>query len=166
MLHIGTSGWQYRDWRGHLYPTVLPQRKWLRHFADEFSTVEVNTFYRLPKRSTFAEWAGELPAGFAIAAKMSRYLTHVRRLTDPAEPVSLFLDHADGLGDHLGPVLIQLPPNLKADPTALDDTLRRFPSTVRVVVEPRHDSWWSDETRAERPSTTPARRDAAREPGG
>ncbi|MGV9712572.1 DUF72 domain-containing protein [Gordonia sp. NPDC003424] len=146
MLHIGTSGWQYADWRGLLYPVKLPQRRWLSCYADTFSTVEVNsTFYRLPKESTFTEWASEVPAGFTMSVKMSRYLTHVRRLSDPAEPVSRFLARAAGLGDHLGPILIQLPPNLEMNVEALDMTLREFPASVRVVVEPRHHSWWHDD---------------------
>lgn len=148
VLHIGTSGWQYADWRDRFYPASLPQREWLRYYAEHFDTVEVNnTFYRLPNRSTFAAWAEALPVGVVMAVKMSRYLTHVRRLRDPAEPVARFLDRAAGLGTHLGPVLLQLPPNLQARPDALDDTLARFPSSVRVVVEPRHPSWFTDEVR-------------------
>ncbi len=157
MLHIGTSGWQYRDWRGRFYPARLAQREWLGHYAAAFATVEVNnTFYRLPERSTFTDWATTLPPGFVMAVKMSRYLTHVRRLADPAEPVTRFLDRAVGLGSHLGPVLLQLPPNLPARPDALAETLRQFAHRAqradrpvpRVVVEPRHDSWWSEEIRA------------------
>lgn len=148
VLHIGTSGWQYADWRGPLYPAKLPQRRWLPFYANTFPTVEVNnTFYRLPKKSTFRGWADQLPAGFSMSVKMSRYLTHVRRLDDPAEPVSRFLNHAAGLGEHLGPTLIQLPPNLQVDTHALDRTLREFPTDARVVVEPRHDSWWCDDVR-------------------
>ncbi|GAB91644.1 DUF72 domain-containing protein [Gordonia rhizosphera] len=148
MLHVGTSGWQYADWRGRFYPETLPQRRWLGHYAETFTTVEVNsTFYRLPQRSTFAGWADVVPTGFTMAVKMSRYLTHIRRLSDPSEPVARFLDRATALGDHLGPVLLQLPPNLPARPDALDATLREFPAATRVVVEPRHDSWWCDEVR-------------------
>ena len=146
MLRIGTSGWQYADWRGRFYPAGVPQRSWLAHLAGRFPTVEVNSaFYRLPERSTFEGWAAQTPADFVFAVKVSRYLTHVRRLRDPAEPVARFLERASGLGDKLGPVLLQLPPNLRADAVLLDEALQRFPAGFRVVVEPRHASWWRPE---------------------
>ncbi len=149
MILLGTSGWQYRDWRGALYPAGLPQREWLAHYAERFATVEVNNaFYRLPERTTFEHWRAQTGTGFCFAVKMSRYLTHIKRLRDPAEPVARFLDRAAGLGDRLGPVLLQLPPTLRADAGLLDDALSRFPRGVRVAVEPRHDSWWDGSTRA------------------
>jgi uncharacterized protein YecE (DUF72 family) len=151
---IGTSGWQYRDWRGVLYPPGLPQRVWLEHYASQYATVENNSsFYRLPRPETFAGWRARTPEGFLMAVKASRYLTHIRRLRDPAEPVSRLMRAASGLGDRLGPVLLQLPPNLPADPGALDACLRelaRFGGPAgppAVAVECRHDSWWSDEVR-------------------
>jgi uncharacterized protein YecE (DUF72 family) len=148
VLSIGTSGWQYRDWRGRFYPDGLPQRLWLEHYAGHFPIVEINNaFYRLPERSTFEKWRERTPDGFRFAVKMSRYLTHVKRLREPAEPVARFLDRAAGLGDKLGPVLLQLPPTLKADLGALDETLAQFPGHVRVVVEPRHKTWFTDECR-------------------
>jgi uncharacterized protein YecE (DUF72 family) len=173
---VGTSGWQYRDWRGVLYPPGLAERNWLEHYASRYGTVENNgTFYRLPAAETFAAWRAKTPAGFVMTVKASRYLTHVRRLRDPAEPVERLMRAAAGLGDRLGPVLLQLPPNLRADPGALDACLRefarfpgaqlpgaRFPgaqlpgaqlpgagppgSPVRVAVELRHESWWTPET--------------------
>jgi uncharacterized protein YecE (DUF72 family) len=147
MILVGTSGWQYRDWRDRLYAGV-PQRRWLEHYAGLFATVEVNNaFYRLPERDTFRQWHERTPDDFCIAVKMSRYLTHIRRLRDPAEPVARFLERAEPLGDRLGPVLLQLPPTLPADVDALAGTLTRFPAGVRVAVEPRHGSWWSDEVR-------------------
>ena len=145
---MGTSGWQYKDWRGSLYEPKLPQRLWLERFAGAFATVEVNNaFYRLPERDTFAHWRERTPADFVFAVKMSRYLTHIKRLKEPAEPVARFLSRADALGDKLGPVLLQLPPTLKIDVAALDETLAQFPRTVKVAVEPRHDSWWTGEVR-------------------
>jgi uncharacterized protein YecE (DUF72 family) len=142
---IGTSGWQYRHWRPGFYAGV-PARSWLSHYTSHFDTVELNgSFYRLPDRARFERWGDELPDGFVMAVKMSRYLTHVRRLAEPAEPVARFLAAATGLGDHLGPVLIQLPPNLRADPAALAATLACFPPGVKVAVEPRHDSWFTTE---------------------
>jgi uncharacterized protein YecE (DUF72 family) len=156
MLRIGTSGWQYRDWRperggddtGYLYPDGLPQRLWLEHYAERFATVEVNNaFYRLPERSTFEQWRQRTPDDFCVAVKMSRYLTHIKRLKEPQEPVARFFERATALGDKLGPVLLQLPPNLKADLGALDETLSLFPAGVRVAVEPRHDTWWTEDCR-------------------
>jgi uncharacterized protein YecE (DUF72 family) len=147
-LCIGTSGWQYRDWRGVLYPEGLPQRRWLEHFATRFACVEVNNaFYRLPERSTFEAWREATPDGFLVAVKVSRYLTHIRRLKDPDEPVARLVERAAGLGDRLGPYLLQLPPNLRADVDRLDASLAAFPDDARVAVEPRHESWWTDEVR-------------------
>jgi uncharacterized protein YecE (DUF72 family) len=150
VLVMGTSGWQYKDWRGEdrLYPPKLPQRLWLEKYAESFDTVEVNNaFYRLPERDTFAQWRARTPDDFVFAVKMSRYLTHIKRLREPAEPVARFLGRAEALGDKLGPVLLQLPPTLKIDVAALDETLGLFPKGVKVAVEPRHDSWWTDEVR-------------------
>ncbi|MEV5241105.1 DUF72 domain-containing protein [Streptomyces cinnamoneus] len=147
-LLVGTSGWQYKDWRGDLYPADLPQRLWLEEYAASFATVENNNaFYRLPTPETFAAWHDRTPAGFVMAVKASRYLTHIKRLRDPEEPVERLLRHAAGLGDRLGPVLLQLPPTLHADAALLDAALRCFPRRVRVAVEPRHGSWWTDEVR-------------------
>ncbi len=145
-LLIGTSGWQYRDWRGAFYPRDVPQRAWLEYYAARFAVVEVNnTFYRLPEPSTFEGWAARTPADFTFVLKASRYLTHVRRLRDPAEPVGRLLDRAAKLGAKLGPVLVQLPPDFRADLARLADALDRFPAGQRVVVEPRHASWFSDD---------------------
>ena len=144
----GTSGWQYRDWRGAFYPPDVPQRRWLEYYVQQFATVENNgTFYRLPARETFASWRDRVPGDFVMTVKASRYLTHVRRLRDPAGPVARLLDAAAGLGDRLGPVLLQLPPDLRAAPEALRECLRQFPPAVRVAVEPRHESWWTDQVR-------------------
>jgi uncharacterized protein YecE (DUF72 family) len=146
---LGTSGWHYKDWRERFYPPDIPQRSWLEHYAGHFATVESNNaFYRLPEGERFAAWAASTPDDFVMAVKMSRYLTHIKRLRDPEEPVARFLDRVRHLGDKLGPVLLQLPPTLRADLDLLDATLSRFPSNVRVAVEFRHDSWWMAETRA------------------
>ncbi|MEV4443132.1 DUF72 domain-containing protein, partial [Streptomyces sp. NPDC049577] len=148
-LLVGTSGWQYKDWRGVLYPADLPQRLWLEEYARAFATVENNNaFYRLPTPETFADWRARTPGGFLMAVKASRYLTHIKRLRDPEEPVARLMRHAAGLGERLGPVLLQLPPTLRADPGLLDAALAPFPAGTRVAVEPRHPSWWSDEVRA------------------
>jgi uncharacterized protein YecE (DUF72 family) len=155
-MKIGTSGWQYRDWRGGLYPQGVPQRRWLEQYAQRYLTVENNnSFYRLPSRETFESWRERTPDDFVMAVKASRYLTHVRRLRDPAEPVARLLGAAAGLGPKLGPVLLQLPPTLKADVNALDGCLTAFRTAaaalgvqgLRVAVEPRHETWWTEETR-------------------
>jgi uncharacterized protein YecE (DUF72 family) len=147
-LLVGTSGWQYRDWRGVLYPAGLPQRSWLKRYGECFSTVENNNaFYRLPARETFEKWRDQTPGGFVMAVKASRFLTHIKRLKDPEEPAERLLEAAKGLGDKLGPILLQLPPTLQADPRRLARCLSCFPEGIRVSVEPRHDSWWTGETR-------------------
>ncbi|MFI7416013.1 DUF72 domain-containing protein [Nonomuraea sp. NPDC049684] len=145
---VGTSGWQYKDWRGVLYPEGVPQRLWLETYAAEFPTVESNNaFYRLPSPETFAAWRERTPGGFVMAVKASRYLTHIRRLTEPEEPVARLMAAAGALKEKLGPVLLQLPPTLRADPALLDRCLGCFPAGVRVAVEPRHDSWCTGEVR-------------------
>ena len=122
--------------------------RWLERYGEAFATVENNSaFYRLPRRETFESWRRRLPADEVMAVKASRYLTHIRRLRDPEEPVRRMLTVAAGLGDRLGPVLIQLPPNLRAEPERLAACLALFPRDIRVAVEPRHESWWTDEVR-------------------
>jgi uncharacterized protein YecE (DUF72 family) len=146
-IRIGTSGFIYDHWRGRFYPPSARGSE-LERYAEAFDTVELNvTFYRLPPSRTFRSWARRVPADFIFAVKASRYLTHVRRLRDPRESVALLLDRARELGDHLGPVLVQLPPDLELDLGALEATLDAFPPDIRVAVEPRHDSWFVDPVR-------------------
>ncbi|PKW06842.1 Uncharacterized conserved protein YecE, DUF72 family [Streptomyces sp. 1222.5] len=148
-LFVGTSGWQYKDWRDLVYPAGVPARLWLEEYTRLFATVEINNaFYRLPTRENFEAWRERVPPDFVVAVKASRYLTHIKRLKDPGEPVERLMSHAAGLGDRLGPVLLQLPPTLRADPALLDACLACFPTGTRVAVEPRHDSWWTPEVRA------------------
>jgi uncharacterized protein YecE (DUF72 family) len=148
MLYLGTSGWQYRHWRRVFYPEQLPQRDWLPYYAERFSTVEINnTFYNLPEKPVFEQWKQRTPDDFVFALKMSRFLTHLKRLHDPEEPVQRFLDRAEALGQKLGPVLIQLPPSFHADVDLLEATLATFGKSVRVAVEFRDESWFTDETR-------------------
>jgi uncharacterized protein YecE (DUF72 family) len=144
---LGTSGWQYRDWRGRFYPADLPQARWLEHYARHFRTVEVNnSFYRLPAATTFEGWARRTPDDFVFVVKASRYLTHVKRLTDSEPAVDLFMDRARALGPKLGPVLGQLPPNLQVSADRLAAVLERFSAHgARVAVEPRHPTWFVDE---------------------
>ena len=145
-VHVGTSGWQYRDWRGAFYPEGLPQREWLPYFASHFETVEVNnSFYRLPERSTFERWREQTPPGFIVTVKASRFITHLKRLREPAEPLALFWERATGLGDRLGPVLFQLPPRFRADVERLKRFVGALPDGIRPAVEFRDDSWLTDE---------------------
>jgi uncharacterized protein YecE (DUF72 family) len=147
LLRVGTSGWQYRSWRGAFYPRRMPQRNWLSYYALSFGTIEVNsTFYRLPSRDTVGSWASQTPEGFLIVVKASRYLTHVRRLADPEEPVTRLLEVLEPLGPKRGPILLQLPPDLRAAPERLDRALACFPPGTRVAVELRHSSWFTEET--------------------
>ena len=113
-----------------------------------FCTVELNvTFYRMPGASTFQRWADLAPDGFTFAVKASRFLTHVRRLRDPIEPVRFLTERAALLGSHLGPVLLQLPPDMEVDLDLLEATLDAFPRGFRVAVEPRHSSWFVEDLR-------------------
>jgi len=147
-LHLGTSGWQYAHWRSTFYPRGVAQAHWLEFYADRFDTVELNnSFYMLPREEVFAGWARRTPPGFVFAVKASRYLTHVKKLSDPAEPVERFMQRAAVLGDKLGPVLLQLPPTLQEATDRLDEVLALFPRGVRLAVECRHDTWYTSRLR-------------------
>ncbi|HWF58378.1 MAG TPA: DUF72 domain-containing protein [Candidatus Dormibacteraeota bacterium] len=148
-LLVGTSGWQYASWRGRFYPRGVPQRAWLQHYARRFACVEVNnTFYHLPATETFARWSEETPADFRFVLKLSRYLTHVRRLSDPQDPVQLFLDRAHPLAGKISALLLQLPPTMGCDVERLDTVLAAFPRGRRIAVEFRHPSWYTDDVAA------------------
>jgi uncharacterized protein YecE (DUF72 family) len=154
-LRIGCSGWNYKSWRGTFYPAKLPPSGWLVYYASIFDTVEANgTFYRLPEGSTFAAWRREAPAGFLMAVKASRFLTHMKKLRDAEEPLDRLLSRAAELGPRLGPLLYQLPPNFHLDLERLEGFLRLLPRTIPVgrrrlrhVMEFRHPSWYVDDTR-------------------
>jgi uncharacterized protein YecE (DUF72 family) len=146
VIFVGTSGWQYRDWRGTFYPERLPQRRWLEFYVTRFPTVEINnTFYSLPKESTFEKWRDETPAGFVVTVKASRYITHIRRLRDAGDSVELFWSRAGLLGDRLGPVLFQLPPRFGVDLELMRSFLRLVPREMRAAFEFRDASWESPE---------------------
>jgi uncharacterized protein YecE (DUF72 family) len=148
VLFVGTSGWQYPHWRRVFYPEKLPQRLWLPYFAERFQTVEVNnTFYNLPEKSVFEQWRAGTPPDFVFALKMSRYLTHLKRLRDPEGPVRLFMERAAGIGPKRGPILVQLPPRFRVNVALLDSALALFDPSVRVAVEFRDASWFVDEVR-------------------
>jgi len=146
---IGTSGWQYDSWKGRFYPRNLPKSRWLAYYAERFATVEVNnSFYRLPSEAAFERWRDATPAGFLIAPKVSRYLTHIRRLRDAEESVELFWSRAKLLGSKLGPLLFQLPPTFAADEERLASFLELLPKGARSAFEFRHPSWETEATRS------------------
>lgn len=145
-VRIGTSGWVYKHWRGLFYPKELPQRGWFHFYANTFDTVEINnTFYRLPSAGTFDEWQNQAPSGFLYAVKASRYLTHMKKLKDPEEPLRRFFAAANHLKSKLGPVLYQLPPNWRLDLDRFDHFLRALPKAGRAVIEFRDPSWLVDD---------------------
>ncbi|MCB9896729.1 MAG: DUF72 domain-containing protein [Planctomycetes bacterium] len=148
-LHVGTSGYSYKEWRGVFYPLELPPAQMLTFYAHRFSTVEINnTFYRMPKRSVIEEWAREVPDDFRFVIKASRRITHIKRLKDVGEEVGYLLDAVAGLGDKLGLLLFQLPPNMKRDDARLDAFLDLLPETTGAALEVRHESWLDDEVHA------------------
>ena len=148
MIYLGTSGWNYKHWRETFYPKGLPQSRWLEFYAERFQTVELNnSFYRLPKPEQFASWRDRSPRDFIFTVKMSRFLTHIRRLREPQEPVERFMTSVRPLGKQLGPVLMQFPPTMPVDLAALEETLGLFPDDVKVVCEFRHETWFSEECR-------------------
>jgi uncharacterized protein YecE (DUF72 family) len=146
-VRVGCSGWNYGHWRERVYPKGLPPRRWLEHYATLFDTVEVNaTFYRLPSRAAVANWVVTSPPTFVFAIKASRYLTHLKRLTDLGNGVARFYERLEPLVESpkLGPVLWQLPANFHRDDARLGDALARLPPG-RHCFEFRHASWFVDE---------------------
>ncbi len=145
-IRIGTSGYNYPEWRGSFYPEKFPTAKMLAYYAERFDTVEVNyTFYRMPNQKTVAGWDVETPAAFCFALKAPQRITHFARLRDVDEPLRYFLDTARALGAKLGPVLFQLPPNFAKDLGRLGDLLVQLPPAHRFAFEFRHPSWLSDD---------------------
>jgi len=143
MIWVGTSGWQYREWRGRFYPNELPPHEWLAWYADRFPTVEVNaSFYRLPERTTFERWREQTPPGTMISVKVSRYLTHTLRLRDPREPIERLWARAEALGPRLGALLFQLPPRFAAEPERLRAVLSFLPPGIEAAFEFRDPSWY------------------------
>jgi len=127
-IRIGTSGWHYDDWRGRFYPEGLPKNKWFEFYSRHFDTVEVNnTFYRLPKVKSVENWYARAPKDFVYAVKASRFITHIKKLKDAAEPLERFFDVVGLLKDRLGPVLYQLPPSMNRDLARLEDFIELLP---------------------------------------
>jgi uncharacterized protein YecE (DUF72 family) len=142
----GTSGFSYKEWLGHFYPEKLPAAEMLRYYAERFATVEINnTFYRMPDPAVLGRWAAEVPAGFAFTLKAPRRITHDERLKGSESSVAAFVKRASALGEKLGVLLFQLPPNLKKDLPRLRDFLALLPAETRCAFEFRNDSWRDDE---------------------
>lgn len=146
-LHLGTSGYVYKHWKGFFYPSSLPARRWLPWYAQVFTTVELNApFYRLPTAQAVDGWREAVPPGFLFACKGSRFLTHMKRLADVGEGLERYYTPILRLGRKLGPVLWQLPPHMtRPDPERLDRFLAAQPGGVRQVVEFRHPAWYHPE---------------------
>lgn len=143
---IGTSGYNYPEWKGRFYPEKLPSAKMLPYYAERFSTVEINyTFYRAPNEKIVEGWNKATPEDFKLTLKAPRRITHDRRLRDCGDLVRQFLETASTLGPKLGALLFQLPPNLKKDAALLDVFLDSFPPRVCAAFEFRHESWLDDE---------------------
>jgi len=140
--HIGTSGWHYEHWRDRFYPEKLSKDEWLKFYAGHFATVELNnSFYRLPSESAFATWHDSSPANFTFAVKVSRFITHIKRLKNTEEAVERFITRAKILGEKLGPLLYQLPPNMHRNDEVLESFLSALPRGMKHVFEFRHQSW-------------------------
>ncbi len=148
-VRVGTSGWNYPEWKGSFYPETIKPAAMLPFYAGRFSTVEVNnTFYRMPTATVVEGWAAAVPPAFTFVLKAPQRITHFARLRDVDEPLRFFCDTARLLGARLGPLLFQLPPNFRADTGRLADVLARLPADVRAAFEFRHASWFTDEVYA------------------
>jgi uncharacterized protein YecE (DUF72 family) len=145
-IRIGTSGWSYRHWKGPFYPENIPNSKMLPFYFQKLSTVEINSsFYHLPLKKTFENWRACSPDDFVFAVKASRFITHVKKLTDPVKALERFFERASGLGEKIGPVLFQLPPGLKMDPERLRIFLGLLPTNGRYSFEFRNPGWFHPE---------------------
>jgi uncharacterized protein YecE (DUF72 family) len=144
-IYVGTSGWSYKHWKNIFYPSYIKPSGYLTYLATEFNAAEINTsFYRLPKSETIVHWMRSVPAGFRFCPKMSRYLTQMKKLNDPEEPLARFFTLFTPFKKHLGPVLIQLPPNLGFHHGKTEyffELLKEKYKTFKIALEPRHASW-------------------------
>ncbi|OPX39670.1 MAG: hypothetical protein B1H13_09270 [Desulfobacteraceae bacterium 4484_190.3] len=146
LVRIGTSGWTYGHWKGIFYPEDQPKAKWLEYYTRKFDTVELNaSFYRLPQETTFKNWFTRTPEGFLWSLKASRYITHIKRLSDVNEALQRFYDRAGLLGSKLGPLLFQLPPSLVYDTRLVQTFLAQLDPCYRHAIEVRNPSWLNSE---------------------
>jgi len=148
-IHVGTSGYNYPEWRGTFYPEELPAKAMFGFYASRFATVEINyTFYRMPTTKTTTAWLNQAPAGFTYGLKAPQRITHIKRLMDCEEDVRFFSESARVLGPHLGPLLFQLPPSFRCSMARLEEFLNALPDDMRAAFEFRHDSWLNEEVYA------------------
>jgi uncharacterized protein YecE (DUF72 family) len=145
-LHVGTSGYAYKEWKGKFYPEKLPATKMLRYYGEHFGAVEINaTFYAMPKAAGLEKWAADVPADFQFVLKAPQRITHFQRLRDAGDNVRYFIEVAGVLKERLGPLLFQLPPNMKKDVPRFAAFLELLPAERRVAFEFRHASWFDNE---------------------
>ena len=143
-IKIGTSGWNYQHWKGAFYPDQLTPREWLKYYMRHFETVEVNnTFYKLPGKNVFRDWYEMTSECFVFSVKASRYITHMKKLKDPVQPIRTLIGNVTILKDKLGPLLFQLPPRWKNNPERLALFLKAMPDDLRIAFEFRDESWWN-----------------------
>jgi len=155
-VRVGTSGYNFPEWKGPFYPAKTPESKMLEYYAQRLTTVEINyTFYRMPNAKTVAGWDAASPAAFTFVLKAPQRITHIARLRDVDDPLRYFLETARKLGPKLGPILFQLPPNFKKDVDRLNDLLTQFPADLRCAWEFRHESWFTDDVTRRCGSGTP-----------
>jgi uncharacterized protein YecE (DUF72 family) len=145
-LHVGTSGYSYKEWKGNFYPEDLPAKEMLSYYSRHLPAVEINnTFYRLPQPSMIENWKAQVPARFRFSIKATQRITHIKRLNNVADETKYLLETAALLEDRLGVVLFQLPPNMKKDFERLKNFLELLPADVRTAFEFRHETWFDDE---------------------
>jgi uncharacterized protein YecE (DUF72 family) len=145
-IHVGTSGYSYKEWKGSFYPEKIPAKDMLRYYSERLSTVEINaTFYRMPQPSMLENWKEQVPATFRFSLKAPQRITHIKRLKEIQDETKYFLETASVLGDELGVVLFQLPPNFKKDLPRLESFLALLPQTTRAAFEFRHPTWFDDD---------------------
>ena len=146
-LHVGTSGYSYKEWKGNFYPEDLPAKEMLSYYSRRLPAVEINnTFYRLPQASMIENWRAQVPDEFRFSIKATQRITHIKRLNNVAEETKYLLDTSGLLGERLGVVLFQLPPNMKKDSGRLKSFLELLPSDTRAAFEFRNETWFDDET--------------------
>lgn len=146
MIHIGTSGWTYEEWKNIFYPSDLPNAERLNYYSRHFKTVEINSsFYHEIRDTTYINWYEKTPDNFIFSVKINRFITHIKKLNDPRESWERFIGNANSLKEKLGPILFQLPPNLEADKERIENLLKIVPKKYKIAIEPRHPSWFSDE---------------------
>ncbi len=145
-IYIGTSGWHYKHWKGPFYPEDMTDKELLPYYSERFDTAEINnSFYKVPEKKTLQKWSRTAGNNFIFAAKASRYITHMKKLKDPEQPVKNFMDKIAALGDSLGPILFQLPPNWKKNADRLKSFLKTLPKGFRFTFEFRDPDWFGQD---------------------